>query len=84
MPLPPRLPLQARGSALSRSWSGGSRGGGRRPCTTYGAADAQGIGLPAAAAAASGELVMDGIAVDAAHRGKGTGGLLLREIAAVA
>ncbi|AWK07619.1 GNAT family N-acetyltransferase [Streptomyces spongiicola] len=32
----------------------------------------------------AGELVMDGIAVDAAHRGKGTGGLLLREIAAVA
>ncbi|MFE7132565.1 GNAT family N-acetyltransferase [Streptomyces sp. NPDC057638] len=34
--------------------------------------------------AADGELVMDGIAVDPAHRGRGVGGLLLREIAAVA
>ncbi|MFI8828773.1 GNAT family N-acetyltransferase [Streptomyces sp. NPDC053431] len=33
---------------------------------------------------APGELVMDGIAVDAAHRGRGIGGLLLTEIAAVA
>ncbi|MEV5445149.1 GNAT family N-acetyltransferase [Streptomyces sp. NPDC052644] len=33
---------------------------------------------------ADGELVMDGIAVDAAHRGGGIGGLLLEEIAAVA
>ncbi|MFE0089218.1 GNAT family N-acetyltransferase [Streptomyces sp. NPDC058991] len=33
---------------------------------------------------AAGELVMDGIAVDAAHRGKGIGSLLLREIGAVA
>ncbi|MGA4956515.1 GNAT family N-acetyltransferase [Streptomyces lavendulocolor] len=33
---------------------------------------------------AEGELVMDGIAVDAAHRGAGIGGLLLKEIAAVA
>ncbi|WP_405594455.1 GNAT family N-acetyltransferase [Streptomyces sp. NBC_01410] len=33
---------------------------------------------------AAGELVMDGIAVEAAHRGTGIGGLLLREIAAVA
>ncbi|MEU3451644.1 GNAT family N-acetyltransferase [Streptomyces thermolilacinus] len=33
---------------------------------------------------AEGELVMDGIAVDAAHRGRGIGGLLLEEIAAVA
>ncbi|MHC5705702.1 GNAT family N-acetyltransferase [Streptomyces tirandamycinicus] len=32
----------------------------------------------------AGELVMDGIAVDAAHRGKGIGSLLLREVAAVA
>lgn len=32
----------------------------------------------------AGELVMDGIAVDAAHRGTGIGSLLLREIAAVA
>ncbi|MGW7452818.1 GNAT family N-acetyltransferase [Streptomyces sp. NPDC054787] len=35
-------------------------------------------------APAPGELVMDGIAVDAAHRGTGIGSLLLREIAAVA
>ncbi|MGW1239366.1 GNAT family N-acetyltransferase [Streptomyces bobili] len=34
--------------------------------------------------AADGELVMDGIAVAPEHRGKGIGGLLLREIAAVA
>ncbi|MEV0255700.1 GNAT family N-acetyltransferase [Streptomyces sp. NPDC050732] len=34
--------------------------------------------------AADGELVMDGIAVASEHRGKGIGGLLLREIAAVA
>ncbi|MFD3655634.1 GNAT family N-acetyltransferase [Streptomyces sp. NPDC058620] len=33
---------------------------------------------------AEGELVMDGIAVAPEHRGKGIGGLLLREIAAVA
>ncbi|MFH8607309.1 GNAT family N-acetyltransferase [Streptomyces sp. NPDC018029] len=33
---------------------------------------------------ADGELVMDGIAVAAEHRGKGIGSLLLREIAAVA
>jgi ribosomal protein S18 acetylase RimI-like enzyme len=33
---------------------------------------------------AAGELVMDGIAVDAAHRGRGIGGLLLEEIVAVA
>ncbi|MEU8648637.1 GNAT family N-acetyltransferase [Streptomyces sp. NPDC048737] len=33
---------------------------------------------------AAGELVMDGIAVEAAHRGKGVGSLLLREIGAVA
>ncbi|MFE3636493.1 GNAT family N-acetyltransferase [Streptomyces sp. NPDC059168] len=33
---------------------------------------------------AAGELVMDGIAVDAAHRGRGIGSLLLREVAAVA
>lgn len=33
---------------------------------------------------AEGELVMDGIAVDTAHRGGGIGGLLLEEIAAVA
>ncbi|MFF7892440.1 GNAT family N-acetyltransferase [Streptomyces sp. NPDC007907] len=33
---------------------------------------------------APGELVMDGIAVDAAHRGRGIGSLLLRQIAAVA
>ncbi|MFF5637090.1 GNAT family N-acetyltransferase [Streptomyces sp. NPDC012825] len=33
---------------------------------------------------AAGELVMDGIAVDAAHRGRGVGGLLLAEITAVA
>ncbi|MGV9943489.1 GNAT family N-acetyltransferase [Streptomyces sp. NPDC003401] len=33
---------------------------------------------------AEGELVMDGIAVDARHRGGGIGGLLLGEIAAVA
>ncbi|MEU2560996.1 GNAT family N-acetyltransferase [Streptomyces longispororuber] len=33
---------------------------------------------------AAGELVMDGIAVDAAHRGAGIGGMLLREVAAVA
>ncbi|MFJ5733386.1 GNAT family N-acetyltransferase [Streptomyces paradoxus] len=33
---------------------------------------------------AAGELVMDGIAVDAAHRGQGIGSLLLREITAVA
>ncbi|MFI9237397.1 GNAT family N-acetyltransferase [Streptomyces sp. NPDC053079] len=33
---------------------------------------------------AAGELVMDGIAVDAAHRGSGIGTLLLREVAAVA
>ncbi|WP_326766370.1 GNAT family N-acetyltransferase [Streptomyces sp. NBC_01591] len=33
---------------------------------------------------AEGELVMDGICVAAAHRGAGIGGLLLREIAAVA
>ncbi|MFH8933936.1 GNAT family N-acetyltransferase [Streptomyces griseosporeus] len=34
--------------------------------------------------AAEGELVMDGIAVDAAQRGTGIGSLLLREVAAVA
>ncbi|MEV5238056.1 GNAT family N-acetyltransferase [Streptomyces cinnamoneus] len=34
--------------------------------------------------AAAGELVMDGIAVDAGHRGSGIGTLLLREVAAVA
>lgn len=33
---------------------------------------------------APGELVMDGIAVDAAHRGRGIGSLLLRQIAAIA
>ncbi|WP_432137892.1 MULTISPECIES: N-acetyltransferase family protein [unclassified Streptomyces] len=33
---------------------------------------------------ADGELVMDGIAVDATHRGRGIGSLLLKEIAAVA
>ncbi|MCX4733721.1 N-acetyltransferase [Streptomyces sp. NBC_01363] len=33
---------------------------------------------------AEGELVMDGICVAAAHRGSGIGGLLLREVAAVA
>ncbi|MFD3532610.1 GNAT family N-acetyltransferase [Streptomyces sp. NPDC058664] len=33
---------------------------------------------------AEGELVMDGIAVEAAHRGTGIGGLLLREIATLA
>ncbi|WP_436846628.1 GNAT family N-acetyltransferase [Streptomyces niveus] len=33
---------------------------------------------------AEGELVMDGICVAAAHRGSGIGGLLLRDIAAVA
>ncbi|MFI9150466.1 GNAT family N-acetyltransferase [Streptomyces sp. NPDC053367] len=33
---------------------------------------------------AAGELVMDGIAVDAAHRGRGIGSLLLEETAAVA
>ncbi|MFF4659056.1 GNAT family N-acetyltransferase [Streptomyces sp. NPDC001381] len=33
---------------------------------------------------AAGELVMDGIAVEAAHRGPGIGSLLLREITAVA
>lgn len=33
---------------------------------------------------AAGELVMDGIAVDAAHRGAGIGSLLLEEVAAVA
>ncbi|MEI5101135.1 GNAT family N-acetyltransferase [Streptomyces sp. PmtG] len=33
---------------------------------------------------ASGELVMDGIAVAAAHRGRGIGSLLLREVVAVA
>lgn len=32
----------------------------------------------------AGELLMDGIAVDAAHRGQGIGSLLLREVAAVA
>ncbi|MFD7305805.1 GNAT family N-acetyltransferase [Streptomyces pharetrae] len=32
----------------------------------------------------AGELVMDGIAVDAAHRGAGIGSMLLREIAAIA
>ncbi len=33
---------------------------------------------------AAGELVMDGIAVDAAYRGRGIGGLLLTETAALA
>ncbi|AIR96730.1 GNAT family N-acetyltransferase [Streptomyces glaucescens] len=33
---------------------------------------------------AEGELVMDGIAVEAAHRGTGIGSMLLREIAAIA